>query len=353
MNRFLAPIFAVIALAAGAFAWLQYDKVADLRRKIATEREAAQNEMQAELERLKAAADLARENIARLTSERDAALARAKALPPGPPLPPGAPPPAVEKAGGGMMEGIAKMFNTEDGRKMMRAQMSMGLKMQYGGLAKDLKLDPKAADQVLALLGDRQAALTEATFAAMKGGPLDEAAGKEIAAKSEALQKEYNEKLKAVIGEEGLNQLHDYERTLGDRMMLSMHEQQFTAAGAPLEQTQRDSLLDIMKNERLKTPASAFDASNSGDASKTMAALKDDAAVEAWIKQEEDYQRRVLQAAPKTLNPDQVSALQESFKQQAEMQRFGIKMGKEMFKGSGGQATILVAPSVTTESKAK
>jgi hypothetical protein len=353
MNRFLTPIFAVIALAAGAFAWMQYDNAAKLQRQIAAGREAAQKEVREEMERLKAAAAGAQENVARLTAERDAALARTKAFPPGAPLPPGAPPIAGEKAGGGMMESIAKMFSTEDGRKMMRAQMNVGLKMQYGGLVKDLNLDPKVADQVLALLGDRQAALTEATFAAMKNGTLDEAAGKEIAAKSEALQKEYNEKLKAVLGDEGVNQLHDYERTVGDRMMLSMHEQQFAAAGAPLEQAQRDSLLQIMKDERLKTPASAFDASNSGDPSRTMAALKDDAAVDKWLKQEEDYQRRVLQAAPKTLNPDQVSALQESFKQQLEMQRFGMKMGKEMFKGSGGQATILVEPSVTSESKAK
>jgi len=345
MNRFLVPIFAVIAIAAGAFAWLQYDNAARLQRQLAVERESAQNGSPAEMERLKASALAAQENVARLTAERDAALARAKSPPPGPPLPPGMPPPGGEKGGGdGMMASIAKMYSTEDGRKMMRSQMNVGLKMQYGGLAKDLKLDPNMAEQVFALLGDRQAALTEATFAAMKGGTLDEAAEKEIFEKSGALQKEYNEKLKAVLGDEGVKQLKDYERTLGDRMMLSMHEQQFSTAGAPLEQAQRDSLLQIMKDERSKTPASPFDASNSGDPSKTMTALKDDATIEAWLKQEEDYQRRVLQAAPKTLSPDQVSALQESFKQQTEMQRFGIKMGKEMFKGS---------PSVTPPSTAK
>ena len=262
---------------------------------------------------------------------------------------PGAPPPAGEKAGGGMMEGIAKMFSTEEGKKMMRSQMAMGLKMQYGSLAKDLKLDPKVADQVFALLGDRQAALAEATFGAMKGGALDEAATKEISAKSEVLKKEYDEKLKTVLGDSGMTQLQDYERTLGDRMMLNMHEQQFSAAGSPLEQTQRDSLLQIMKDERLKTPASAFEKMNGGDASKTFAAIRDDAAVEKWIAQEQDYQRRVLQAATQALNPDQVNALQESFKQQLEMQRFGVKMSKEMFKTSGATAPT----STTTESPVK
>ena len=178
----------------------------------------------------------------------------------------------------------------------------------------------------------------------MKSGILDDAATKEISAKSDAMTKEYDEKLKAVLGEQGATQLKDYERTLGDRMMLNMHEQQFSASGSPLESGQRDSLLQIMKDERLKTPAGVFDQANGGDASKAIAAMRDDSAIEKWIAQEQDYQQRVVQAATKTLNPDQVNALQESFKQQLELQRFGVKMSKEMFKGTDTPAP---APIVT------
>lgn len=68
--------------------------------------------------------------------------------------------------------------------------------------------------------------------------------------------------------------------------------------------------------------------------------MRDDAALENWLKQEETYQQRVLQNATQVLNPDQVNTLRESFKQQLDMQRFGIKMSKEMFKGSGEGAVI-------------
>jgi hypothetical protein len=351
MQRFLPAILVALAVAAGVFAYVQYNDAADLRRQVA-ENAAARAATEAELAQAKSAADTARENVARLTMERDAALARAKNLPPGaPPMPmPGAPPPEGEKAGSGMMEGVAKMFSTDEGKKMMRSQMAMGIRMQYGGLAKELKLDPKVADQVLALLGDRQMALTDATFGAMKNGTLDEAAMKEIGAKTDVMQKEYEEKLKAVLGDQGVSQLKDYERTLGDRMMLSMHEQQFSAAGSPMESTQRDSLLQIMKDERLKTPASAFDEANTGGGSKAFAAMRDDAAVEKWIRQEEDYQQRVLQNATQALNPDQVNALRESFKQQLEMQRFGVKMSKQMFGGSAGGEKAPPAP-VTESAK--
>ena len=348
MQRFLSAIFVALALAAGVFAYVQYDSAAALRREIAQTAAAhetaqkAESSGQSELSRLKSEIDAAKENIARLTKERDDALARAKNAAAGsmPPAMTATPPPAPEKEGNPMMAGVAKMFESEEGKKMMRSQMAMGLKMQYGGLAKELKLDPKVADQVMGLLGDRQAALAEAAFSAMKNGTLDEAATKDIGAKSEALQKDYDAKLKAVLGEQGVTQLKDYERTLGDRMMLTMHEQQFSAAGAPLEQAQRDSLLQIMKDERLKTPVTAFDAANAGDSSKAFAAMRDDAAVEKWLKQEEDYQQRVLQNATKALNPDQINALRDSFKQQLDMQRFGVKMSKEMFGGAGGGATV-------------
>ncbi len=350
MKRSPTFLLAVLALAAGAIAWLQYDSAAQLRHSLASltaEREASKKATEAELARLKLATDSALENVARLRAERDAALARAKAEPAGaaPETKAGAAQIGGEAAGGGMMAGFAKMFSTEEGKKMMRSQMAMGLRMQYGALGKDLHLDPKVADQVLGLLGDRQMAMSEATFGAMKSGALDEAGTKEMTEKSKTLKTEYDEKLKAVLGGEGMTQFHDYERTLGDRMMLSMHEQQFSAAGSPLEATQRDSLLQIMKDERQKTPASAFDAANQGDVSKSLAAIRDEATVEKWNVQEQDYQRRVLEAATRTLNPDQVNALQESFKQQLEMQRFGIKMSKEWFTGAKTAPTETATPA--------
>jgi hypothetical protein len=355
MKSPLSVVFALLAICAGVFAYLQHSEVADLRSQLATltaERDAAL----ADVARAKAGVDTAAENIARLTAERDAAKERARGSDsPASSMPfPTSPPKGGDDSGGKtMMAGIAKMFETEEGKKMMRSQMAMGIKMMYGSLATDLKLDPKVADQVTALLADRQAAMSEMTFAMMKDGTLDEAGAKSMGEKSAALKKEYDEKLRAILGEDGLTKLNEYERTASDRAMLSMHEQQFAATGSPLEPVQRDSLLQIMKEERLKTPAGAFDASNKSDPSKVFSAMNDDAAVQKWMAQEEDYQRRVLEAAPRTLSPDQVNALQQSFKQQLEMQRFGVKMSKEMFKGGSGSVEVSVSPGAAPVLPAK
>jgi hypothetical protein len=340
MQRAIPPVLALLAICLSVLAYRQHSENNHLRSQLAR----ITAERDASLETVATArtvAATATENVARLTTERNAAIERAKGGGAPPPMPmPGASPKGADESGGKtMMQGIAKMFGTEEGKKMMRAQMAMGIKMQYGGLAKELNLDPQVADQVLGLLADRQAAMSEMTFAAMKDGTLDAEGTKTIGAKSEALKKEYDEKLRAILDDKGMAQFNDYERTANDRAMLSMHEQQFAAAGVPLEQPQRDALVQIMKDERLKTPASALDASGNSSPARAFSAMADDAAVEKWMAREEDYQRRVLQAAPGTLNPDQVNALQQAFKQQLEMQRFGVKMGREMFKGGSRPAT--------------
>lgn len=288
-----------------------------------------------------------RENIERLTAERD----RLKSQQPSPALAadsakPAANPPDPKKsddAGKSMMGGLAKMFQTEDGKKMLRSQTAMVVKMQYTDLAKKLNLSPQEAEPIMGLLADRQVALAGDSFATFSGETMDEAKLKEISEKSKATHKEYDAKLKAALGDERFEQLNTYDRTIGERMMMAQIEPQFAAAGAPLEPAQKDELLQIMSDERLKSPPTAFDPNNK-DPGAVFNALKDDAAVDKWMQQQQDFQNRVLQAATKTLSPDQINTLQQGFQQQAEMQKFGLKMSREMFK-SGGKADGAAIPA--------
>jgi hypothetical protein len=229
------------------------------------------------------------------------------------------------------MAAFAKMFDSEEGRKMMKAQTAMVTKMMYGDLGKKLGLSPKDADQLMSLLGDRQTALSERQFKMMGKGGFDEASAKEMAAQAEAVKKDYDAKLKGMLGEEKFQQMQEYERTIGDRMMMAQYDQQFNSAGVPLQPDQREALLAIMTEERKKSPPAIFD--NSGqDVAKNFAAMKDDAAFERYFEQEADFQRRVLASATRTLNPDQINALQQGFQQFAEMQKFGTKMMQQMMK---------------------
>jgi hypothetical protein len=283
-----------------------------------------------------------RENVERLTAERDRlkAGARPSTADASGPAKPGAPDAATPADGGrAMMGGLAKMFQTDEGKKMLRAQTEMMLKMQYSDLPKMLKLSPQETEVVMALLADRQTAIAGNTFGAFSGDQFDETKLKEIGAKAEATGKEFNEKLKAALGDERFAQLEAYDRTLGERMMLTQLEPQLSAAGAPLDGAQRDQLLQIMSEERAKLPKSALSAGNT-DPAGAFAAMKDEGAVNQWMQQQEQFQQRVLDAAAGALNPDQINVLRQGFQQQLEMQKFGLKMSREMFKGGGGAVVI-------------
>lgn len=333
MQRVFTALFAVAALACGGFAYHFHDQLAGLGDQIAAltnERDAARAAEKLAMKdaaEAKAAAGSVKENVARLTAERDQAKVAANKTAPIPAATAGAE--ATPAAGGkgeekDFMKGLSKMFEGEEGKKMLRMQSTMAVKMMYGDLAKELKLAPKDADLVMGMLADRQGMLTTAGMSAMNGG---EEAGKKI----NEMKKEEDAKLKAVLGEEGFKQLEAYERTLGDRMMLQQFDGQFTAAGAPLVGQQKQDLLAVMKEERAKTPVSPLSQNMSGDPSAGIAALKDDSAIAAWQKNEADYQERVLQNATRTLNPDQINALKGAFEQQRTMMEFGMKMGREMF----------------------
>ncbi len=129
--------------------------------------------------------------------------------------------------------------------------------------------------------------------------------------------------------------MNEYEKSIGERVVLDQIQRQLSAGGNPIEQTQTQSLLSIMREEREKTPnAAGFGGTDPGAQAKL---FQDDQAVESWLKSQEDFNRRVLDRARTVLTPDQMLAFAAAQKQQLDMQQMGIKMSQEMFKGGGGK----------------
>ena len=234
-----------------------------------------------------------------------------------------------EKDKGGFMKGIAKMFKDPEMRKMMRGQQSMGVRMMYGDLAKELGLTPAETDQVMELLTDRQ---MDASAKAMDG--IDQAGDEaKLAANAADAQKsvsDYDAKLKNILGEERSRKLSDYERTIGDRMAMQQYSGAFSSAGAPLDETQKQGLLNVMKEERLKQPAGPLDPGNKDVAAQMKAMQSGEGLTEALNKQRE-LNQRVLTRSRDVLSPDQMTALEKAQKAQIDMQEMGMKMAQGMF----------------------
>ena len=320
----MKPLLTVVAVALAALAFVLYGQIANrdaenaaLRTEVASLR-AVQESTASIRKKADEDAQTTEENTKRLIAERDAARAKVTETP--------ATPPAVEKPAsdaGGLTKGLADMFKGEEGKKMLKMQSEMGARMMYGDFTK--KLDPATADTVMALLAERQGMMASAGIEAMNA-----ADPKAAQAKIREQKAEFDKKLTATIGEAKMEELKTYERTVGDRMMFSQVESQFSAAGTPLTPEQRDGVLGLMAQERLKTPRSALEQGNS-DPTEGMRALQDDKVVSDWLKSEEELHNRVLSQANGILSPDQVNTFTKSLQQMRDMQKFGMDMGKKMF----------------------
>jgi hypothetical protein len=242
-----------------------------------------------------------------------------------------------ENAPASFMKGVAKMFTDPEMKKAMRGQQGMMVRMMYGDLAKELGLSSEDANQLMELLTERQMGLAAKSMEVMGGGNGDQANLEEAGKTINSARAEYDAQIKGLLGEEKTKQLAQYERTIGDRMQMTQYQQTLTASGIPLEEKQRTGLLDIMREERLKTPPSPMDPGNK-DAAAQFKVMQSPERVAEMMKSMQEFNNRVLTRAQSVLTPAQLNAFQSSQEQQVQMMEMGMKMSQQMFGGGAKNA---------------
>jgi hypothetical protein len=240
-----------------------------------------------------------------------------------------------QNASAGFMKGVAKMFTDPEMKKAMRGQQGMMVRMMYGDLAKELGLSTEDANQLIELLTERQMGIAARSMEVMSDANGDQAKLAEAGKGINSARTEYDAQIKGLLGDEKMKKLEQYERTLGDRMQMNQYQQTLTASGIPLEEKQRTGLMDIMREERLKTPPSPMEAGNK-DATAQFKAMQSPERVAEMMKSMQDFNNRVLTRAQSVLTPAQLNAFQASQEQQVQMMQMGLKMSQQMF-GNGGK----------------
>ena len=235
-------------------------------------------------------------------------------------------PGAKEGGGAKWMQGIAKMFTDPEMRKTMRSQQMLGIRMMYGDLAKELALSAQESEQLLEVLADRQMDMSAAGMKALDPNNPDSEAEKQRLAEN---TKRYDDQIKAMLGDDKYAQLKTYEGSMGDRFMLQQFEGQFGAAGAPLESNQKQQLLTLMREERVKTPPDS-NLANTSNPAQQMEALKDPEKIDRYVNSQQEFQKRVLERSRQILNADQVAAFEKVQQQQLEFMRMQMKMSRQM-----------------------
>jgi len=329
MNKYLL-LLVLVCVGAGSYIYTEERTIADLRKRLEAHQISAQkltgdhSRVKAELAELKKSNEVFKDESANLRKQlaeksgtTGGAVAEGQS--------------GTQKAGGGYMKGLAKMFTDPEMKKSMRVQQMVGIRMMYADLAKELGLSPQDTEQLMEILADRQMDLAAASMAAMEGGGDKDA----MASKVSDATKRYEEQLKAVLGDERYKQMQTYEGSMGDRWMMQQWDGQFAATGSPLDTKQKDQLLSIMREERQKSPGANTGFGSGADQAKALEAIRSDEGINKLVASQQDVNKRVLSRARDFLNADQVATLEKVQQQQAEFITMQMKMSREMLGGGG------------------
>lgn len=352
MNKILVPALAALVIAAGAFGYIQMSAAGDqeallkqLRDKLAgveKDQDAAQKAHRARLQELedqlaRLERDLkdekARNKELVASGEKNAGIASADA-----PAQPGQPQSPDQKALGDL-RGLARAFtqgmDDPEFRSMIKSDSLRAVSGAYTSLFERLGLDEQTSKLAAEIINDRNIAAFDRGRKLLNGNS-NEATMAEARKDIEALKTEHDTKLRSLLGDQGFTEFNSFEQTFADQRALESVARSFERNNTPLDPNQRAGLEKIMLEERLKNPVTTANIPDPrGGPGMTM--LMTEADAKAAQQAEEAYQARVMGRANQAgLSPDQVNALQESFKRRNEQQARGRMMGRLFLGGSGG-----------------
>jgi hypothetical protein len=351
MNKFLVPALVALVIAVGAFGYIQMSSAGDqeallkqLRDKVAgleKDRDAAGAAAKARLKDLEDQLaslnrqlndEKARNKELVENSEKNAGIASADS-----PAKPGQPQSPDQKALGDL-RGLARAFtqgmDDPEFRSMIKSDSLRAVSGAYTSLFEKLGLDEQTSKLAAEIINDRNIAAFDRGRKLLNGNS-NEATMAEARKDIEALKTEHDSKLRSLLGEQGFNEFNSYEQTFADQRALESVARSFERNNTPLDQNQRAGLEKIMLEERQKNPIPTNIPDPRGGPGMSM--LMTEAEAKANQQAEEAYQARVMSRASQAgLSPDQVNALQDSFKRRNEQQARGRMMGRLFLGGSGG-----------------
>jgi hypothetical protein len=141
-----------------------------------------------------------------------------------------------------------------------------------------------------------------------------------------------------LIGDAKFAELEGSKKTMGERMQISQLQEQMKESGTPLQDEQSRRMLAVIKQEREDNPP-VFDPHAAGQ-NINMEEMLAQGGMERQIAWQEELNRRVAARLGDILTPEQLKAYADLQAQQLAMQKFGMKMAREMFAKPSPAATL-------------
>jgi hypothetical protein len=139
---------------------------------------------------------------------------------------------------------ISGVIDNPEMRKMIRDQQKMGMSIIYKGFTNRANLTPELTQKFVDLLADDIMESVDHVGASLRDHKSREEIDRLFGVQETALQ----DKVKALLGEEGLTQYQDYTRNLGSHLTAEQFKAQLSGDKAAQEEKSRQ-LYQIMREE--------------------------------------------------------------------------------------------------------
>jgi hypothetical protein len=317
MSRFTIPLFAICLAFAGWAVWERIQN-AELNRRVAELEDAAKGPGIPEMKSTPGTATSTDKKIKAIAA--DTAAAGKETVKPG-------------GEGKSMADGLVKMMEDPKMRDAFKAQARMGIDMVYRDLFDLLNLQEPKRSELEKLISEKAAAGMEIGFSMLgtKKTPEEiKAASAELVAKN----KEMDNKIKALLGEEDFNKVQRYEDSTNERMQLKTFSGMLASKNLEIDEATESRLMDAMYDERKNFPfASEFSSQHNPNMGRFTA--------DNMTRFGEEYgqmSESVVNRAAGILTAPQLEVFKESQTQMATMVQMHIEMAGKMF-GPGEAAS--------------
>src|SRR5262249_3700723 len=122
-----------------------------------------------------------------------------------------------------------------------------------------------------------------------------------------------------------------------ERSALAEVSDQLSRTGEPLTSGQADTLLQIMTEERERTPITPFDPRFEGTSRTRFSAIMEGDNADQFYRAETDLNRRILSRAGSMLSPEQYQVFEARLNQYLEFQMTTVEMVRDATRQKEGR----------------
>jgi Tfp pilus assembly protein PilE len=228
---------------------------------------------------------------------------------------------------------MAEMLKSPEMQKMIKSQQELVLNSlidkTYAPFVSGLGASPEQSASLKDLLTKRS--LVDAQLGlSLMAGDMDGAKRAELLQQAKTEKDSFNDQIKQLLGDDSYAQFQAYEKTVPQRMSLSMFKDQQAAGPAALTPDQETQLITAVTEETQNFKFST----DFSDQSKIMAdpgSFFTDEKMAQFDQEREQLYERYLERATNILSPVQLGPFAKFLDSQGTMQANGLKMAAKLF----------------------